>query len=95
VVSFVGGLMLLAGAYLLVWNLAGFHSPVASAAAPGPQRYSLALNPGTHVPAVLNGFRTWNLVLLVLMLIAYGWPVGQFLVAPSPGAVAHRMFGTG
>jgi len=95
VVSFLGGLMLLAGAYLLVWNLASFHGPAASATAPGPQRYALALNPATHVPAVLNGFRTWNLVLLVLMLIAYGWPVGQFLVAPSPGAVAHRMFGTG
>jgi cytochrome c oxidase subunit 1 len=95
VVSFLGGLMLLAGAYLLVWNLASFHGPVASAAAPGPQRYALILNPATRVPAVLNGFRTWNLVLLVLMLIAYGWPVGQFLVAPSPGAVAHRMFGTG
>jgi cytochrome c oxidase subunit 1 len=44
---------------------------------------------------VLNGFRTWNLVLLVLMVLAYGWPIAQFLVTPSPGAVAHRMFGTG
>jgi len=100
VVSFLGGLMLLAAAYLLVWNLAHFHiSAVAGSdgrsVTPGPQRYALNLYPATHVPAALNGFRTWNLVLLVLMVLAYGWPIAQFLVAPSPGAVAHRMFGTG
>jgi cytochrome c oxidase subunit 1 len=98
VVSFLGGLMLLASAYLFVWNLAGFHAAVPASdrsAAPGPQRYSRNLYPTTYLPAVLNGFRTWNLVLLVLMLVAYGWPVAQFLVTPSPGAVAHRMFGTG
>jgi cytochrome c oxidase subunit 1 len=95
VVSFLGGLMLLGSAYLFVSNLASLHAPVTTAPerAPGPQRYAINLNPAAHVPAVLNGFRTWNLVLLVLMLIAYGWPVGQFLVTPSPGAVAHRMFG--
>jgi cytochrome c oxidase subunit 1 len=98
VVSFLGGLMLLASAYLFVWNLAGFHAAVPASdrsAAPGPQLYSRNLFPTVHLPAVLNGFRTWNLVLLVLMLLAYGWPVAQFLVTPSPGAVAHRMFGTG
>jgi hypothetical protein len=26
------------------------------------------------------------------MLIAYGWPVAQFFVTPSPGAVVHRVF---
>ncbi len=95
VVSVFGGLMLLASAYMFVWNLAGLHVSVATDSAPEPQRYSLTLYPTPHVPAVLNGFRTWNLVLLVLMLLAYGWPIGQFLVTPSPGAVAHRMFGTG
>ena len=44
---------------------------------------------------MLNGFRTWNLVLLLLMVLAYGWPIAQFLVTPSPGVVAHRMFGAG
>ncbi|MBV8616296.1 MAG: hypothetical protein JOY66_21350, partial [Acetobacteraceae bacterium] len=45
--------------------------------------------------AALNGFATWNLVLLVLMVVSYGWPVAQFLVTPSPGAVVHRVFGAG
>ena len=95
VVSVLGGLMLLASAYLFVWNLAGLHVSPVTGSVPAPQQYSISLYPTPHVPAVLNGFRTWNLVLLVLMLLAYGWPIGQFLVTPSPGAVAHRMFGTG
>jgi cytochrome c oxidase subunit I len=91
-VSFVGGLLLLASAALLIWNLVSFHFAETRAAAPaGPEPYAVALNPVGRVPAVLNGFATWNWVLLVLMLIAYGWPVAQFFVTPSPGAVVHRI----
>jgi cytochrome c oxidase subunit I len=98
VVSFVGGLMLLASALLLVWNLASFHVPAAAGDvrfAPGPERYASGLHQAQRVPEVLNGFATWNLVLLLLMIIAYGWPVAQFFVTPSPGAVVHRVFGPG
>lgn len=93
-VSFVGGLILLTSAVLLIWNLAGFHfaESARGAPAPTPETYALALNPGGRVPGVLNGFATWNWVLLFLMLIAYGWPVAQFFVTPSPGAVVHRTF---
>lgn len=93
-VSFIGGLILLASALIFVLNLAGFHLSAAHAPefVPGPERYAVGLHPVGRVPAVLNGFTTWNLVLLLLMLLAYGWPVAQFVVTPSPGAVAHRMF---
>jgi cytochrome c oxidase subunit 1 len=85
---------------LLVWNLAGFHLPASAGTqtapfVPVPEHYAVALNPTDRVPAVLNGFTTWNFVLLLLMIIAYGWPVAQFLVTPSPGAVVHRLFGSG
>jgi cytochrome c oxidase subunit 1 len=100
IVSFLGGLILLASALLLVWNLAGFHLPASAGTqatpfVPVPEHYAVALNPTDRVPAVLNGFTIWNFVLLLLMIIAYGWPVAQFLVTPSPGAVVHRLFGTG
>ncbi len=100
VVSFVGGLILLASALLVVVNLARFHLPAPAVAGdarvvPGPERYALGLHQAERVPEVLNGFATWNLVLLLLMIIAYGWPVAQFFVTPSPGAVVHRMFGAG
>jgi len=97
-VSFLGGLVLLSGALLLIWNLAAFHfAESASAAAPvaGPEPYARALTPVGRVPTVLNGFATWNWVLLLLMLIAYGWPVAQFFVTPSPSAVVHRFFAGG
>ena len=43
-----------------------------------PLRYALAVNPPAHVPSTLNGFALWNTILLVLMLVAYGYPIGQF-----------------
>lgn len=43
-----------------------------------PLRYALAVNPPREVPASLNGFALWNPILLVLMLVAYGYPIGQF-----------------
>ena len=94
-VSFLGGLVLLAGAVLLIWNLAAFHlaqSGSAAAAVTGPEPYAQPLHPVSRVPAVLNGLATWNWVLVFLMLIAYGWPIAQFFVTPSPGAVVHRLF---
>ena len=29
---------------------------------------------------------------LVLMLVAYGYPIAQFVIAPSPAAMVHRMY---
>jgi cytochrome c oxidase subunit 1 len=89
IVSFVGGLILLASALLFVRNLLVLHR----SAAPAPQRplYALAVHPPQHVPAALNGFGLWNVLVLVLMLAAYGYPVAQFLITPSPSAMVHRV----
>jgi cytochrome c oxidase subunit 1 len=98
VVSFLGGLVLLASAVLLIWNLVSFHlpAPAVDGQAPvAPERYARALHPTDRVPAALNSFAVWNLVLLAVMVIAYGWPIARFLVLPSPGAVVHRVFGVG
>ena len=48
-----------------------------------PLRYALAVNPPRTVPASLNGFALWNAILLVLMVFAYGYPIGQFFVLKS------------
>jgi cytochrome c oxidase subunit 1 len=89
IVSLCGALLLLASAILFVRNLAVLHlSPV-----PAPARplYALAVNPPQHVPAALNGFGLWNVLLLVLMILAYGYPVAQFVITPSPSAMVHRI----
>jgi cytochrome c oxidase subunit I len=92
VVSLIGGLALLASALLFVWNLASLHgrrAPVETA--PFPFRYALALHPPERVPAPLNGFALWNVLVLVLMLATYAWPVAQFFAKPSPGAIVHHV----
>ena len=88
-VSLFGGLVLLASALLFVRNLAVLHrSPLPVAQRP---LYALAVHPPHRVPAALNGFGLWNVLVLGLMLIAYGYPIAQFLIDPSPGAMVHRM----
>jgi cytochrome c oxidase subunit 1 len=89
IASLIGGLILLASALLLVRNLVIVHRSVA-AYLPRPL-YTIPVHPVRTVPAALNGFGIWNVLVLVLMVVAYGLPIGQYLVAPSPGAIVHRI----
>jgi cytochrome c oxidase subunit I len=89
IVSLVGGLILLASACLFVRNLFVLHrSPVTASHHP---LYALAVHPPHRVPAALNGFGLWNILVLVLMLASYGYPIAQFAIAPSPSAIVHRV----
>jgi cytochrome c oxidase subunit I len=89
IMSLFGAFVLLASAVLFVRNLAVLHRSTV----PTHERplYALAVNPPQHVPAALNGFGLWNVLLLVLMLLAYGYPVAQFVITPSPSAMVHRI----
>ena len=89
IVSLIGGVILLASALLFVRNVFDLRSSRAAAA--DRPLYALAVYPPQRVPAALNGFGLWNVLVLVLMLAAYGYPIAQFIVAPSPGAVVHRV----
>jgi cytochrome c oxidase subunit 1 len=88
IVSLGGGLLLLASALLFVRNLAVLHRGVVPASA--RPLYALAVDPPQRLPAALNGFGLWNVLVLVSMLLAYGFPIAQFVVAPSPTAIVHR-----
>jgi cytochrome c oxidase subunit 1 len=89
IVSFVGGLVLLASALLFVRNLAVLHRSRLSASS--QPLYALAVHPPHRVPAALNGFGLWNVIVLVLMVLSYGFPIAQFLIVPSPAAIVHRV----
>jgi cytochrome c oxidase subunit 1 len=89
VVSFAGGLLLLASALLFIWNLASFRRRPFSAMV--PFRFATAIHPPVRVPAALNGFGLWNALVLVLMIAAYGWPIAQAFVIQAPHAVVHRV----
>ena len=45
------------------------------------------------VPKVLNGFALWNILVAVLMLAAYGYPILQFFLNDAPHAVIHPVTG--
>jgi len=76
-ISVIGGAILLSSAILLIVVLIGSH--VGERTVGAPLRFALAVNPPARLPASLNGFALWNSILLVLMLVAYGYPIGQFL----------------
>ena len=81
IMSVIGGLILLASAILLIVVLV--RSQIGEGRLAVPLQYALAVNPPKSVPASLNGFALWNAILLVLMLFAYGYPIGQFFVLKS------------
>jgi cytochrome c oxidase subunit 1 len=93
-VSLLGGVVLLVSALLFIANLARLHGrrrgPTAEAERQ-PIRYAVALHPVTRLPAALNGFALWNMLVLLLMAAAYGWPLAQFIAQPSPAAIVHHV----
>lgn len=92
VVSLAGGVVLLASAALFVANL--IPSRTAPRIEPAPRyQFALAAHPMHRVPAALNGFWLWNILVGVLMLAAYGFPILQFFTQASPEAVVHRLTG--
>jgi cytochrome c oxidase subunit 1 len=56
-----------------------------------PIRYALSVNPPATVPSLLNGFGLWNVILLALVLIAYGYPIGQFFFLHNQDAPAYSL----
>jgi len=95
IVSFIGGIILLASALLFVWNLLEFHRARAVVATGLRPLYALAVHPPERVPAALNGFALWNVLVLVLMIAAYGYPIAQFFIIDAPEAIVHRVNGRG
>jgi cytochrome c oxidase subunit 1 len=89
IISVFGGLILLLSAILLIVVLLRSHFGERSVGI--PLRYAMAVNPPTHVPASLNGFALWNAILLVLMVVAYGYPIGQFFLLKSYDIPAYAV----
>ena len=81
IVSVIGGFILLLSALLMLVIL--LRSQIGERTLAEPLRYALAVNPPRQVPAPLNGFAMWNAIVAVLMLAAYGYPIGQFFFLKS------------
>jgi cytochrome c oxidase subunit 1 len=76
IISVIGGLILLSSAILLIVILVRSH--FGERTLQEPMRYAVAVNPPMRVASALNGFSLWNSIVLVLMILAYGYPIGQF-----------------
>ena len=90
IVSLVGGIILAVSALMFVCNLVD--------APPARRRrrlrrgpYAQAVHPPGRLPSSLNGFGLWNMLVAILMLVAYGYPIAQFFIDPPPQAVVHRL----
>jgi cytochrome c oxidase subunit 1 len=81
IISVIGGVILLISAILLITNLV--RSQLGERSLMEPLRYALAVNPPKEVPSSLNGLALWNAILLLMMLVAYGYPIGQFFFLKS------------
>jgi cytochrome c oxidase subunit I len=90
IISVIGGVVMVCSVLVFFYVL--FRSSVApkSEAIP-PIRYALAVNPPATVPPLLNSFGLWNVILLALVLISYGYPIGQFFFLHNQDAPAHSL----
>lgn len=86
-VMIAGGVALTASGLLFLVNLLLVHR----SRKPEPDRamdYAETVEPVVHVPELLNGFAVWNWLLLVLMVLAFAYPIGQFFFIDVHKALA-------
>jgi cytochrome c oxidase subunit 1 len=82
----VGGAVLLGSALLFLFVL--WKSQMEGNSQPGYAiEFAEAAEPVGRVPAFLNGFGVWNVVILGLMLANFGYPIAQFFFSKTYGSV--------
>jgi cytochrome c oxidase subunit I len=87
IVSVLGGFILLFSVILFFVVLVRSNLVQPASEMP-PQRYALAVNPPHRVAPLLNSLFFWNVILFALLVISYGYPLGQFYAmhnVNSPG----------
>ncbi|MGO4395463.1 cbb3-type cytochrome c oxidase subunit I [Variovorax sp. M-6] len=86
-ISAVGGAILVFSTLVLVAGLLGSHrGPVSEQA---PLRFSLALRPPLRLPASLNGFGVWIVLVAALTVVNYGYPIAQILLLQRSGVATY------
>jgi cytochrome c oxidase subunit I len=91
IMSVIGGAILLSSALLLIAILV--HSHFGARADTESLGYAVAVNPPEEVPRALNGFGLWNAIVVVLMVLAYGYPIGQFFLLKQHSVPAVGIMG--
>jgi cytochrome c oxidase subunit 1 len=87
IMSVIGGFVLLLSVILFFVVLVRSNLAQSASEMP-PVRYALAVNPPHSVVPLLNNLGFWNAILFALLVISYGYPLGQFYAMhneSSPG----------
>jgi cytochrome c oxidase subunit 1 len=84
VLMIVGGAILFVSAVLLVLNLAMSHGGRDAQTDSDP--FAAPMQPLLRLPSVLNGVGFWFWVLVVYMVMSYGYPIAQFFILDTYGA---------
>jgi cytochrome c oxidase subunit I len=88
-ISAIGGIVLVFSALLLLGILLASHRrPLGSVP---PLTFALALSPPRRLPASLNSFAVWMLLVVGLTVANYGYPIAQFLLQPGGGVPIYRV----
>jgi cytochrome c oxidase subunit I len=90
ILSVIGGFVVLSSVLLFFYVLLKTSFALVAESMP-PIRYALSVNPPATVHPLLNGFAFWNVILLAIVLIAYGYPVGQFFFLHNQNAPAYSL----
>lgn len=86
IITFSGGLLLLASGALFLWILFRGHRGVRIEL---PQfRFSAPVHATARIPAALNGFALWLALMIGLSLINYGFPIAQLINTPNTAVPA-------
>ena len=88
-ISAIGGFVLVFSAVLFVSVLVATHRAPATAVL--PLKFSLAVNPPRSLPASLNSFGIWMLLVVGLTVANYGYPLAQFLFLDNTGVSAYAV----
>ena len=80
IASTVGGLLLVASALLFVFILATARRRVTT---PLPYTFSESIHAPSNVPAALNGFGLWVMMMIALTVVNYGYPIVQLALLPE------------
>ena len=86
-VMIVGGALMVVSTVLFLVNLLLTQRNRAEETV-GAMAYAETMEPLVRVPALLNGFAVWNWLLVVLMAIAWAYPLGQFFFVGVHKALA-------
>ncbi|MCK5810856.1 MAG: cbb3-type cytochrome c oxidase subunit I [Cocleimonas sp.] len=80
----IGGVILFISALLLILNLVLTHFNK-KADTPPVMEYAESMHPVINLPKLLNGFGFWTAVIVIYMIVSYGYPILQFFTMDTIG----------